>query len=205
MKPIVKSFLVFALVLIPTVASAQGYYGPPQSPYPGGFHRRMNRLAWGFSVGLGGMHDSGGLTTCDNCDYNPIAFEVDAHLGGFITPRLALLFEAQVNGTTVSQDTGNGNGDTVLTQTALMGALQFWLTPQLWIKGGIGYTDLQANDNYSGGTYGSGVAFLGAVGFELLSTRRFALDLQGRIIEGSYSSFGDNVQSATVGLGFNWY
>src|ERR1700679_3951470 len=108
MKPIVKSFLVLAFLLVPAVASAQGYYGgPPQGPYAGGFHRRMNRLAWGFSVGIGGMHDDNGLTNCNNCDYNPAAFELDAHLGGFISPRAALLFEAQVNGQTVNQDQVN--------------------------------------------------------------------------------------------------
>ena len=202
MKPIVKSILVLALVLVPSLASAQGYYGGPP-PYPGGFHHRMGRLAFGFSIGIGGMSDQAGLTNCDNCSYNPAALEADIHLGGFITPRVAILFEGQINAQTVHAD--DLNGDTVVTNTALMGALQFWLTPQLWIKGGIGFAHLDVNNDVGGDGYGGGVALMGAVGFELLSTRRFALDLQGRIMEAEYSSFGDNITAATVGLGFNWY
>nr|HEX4316753.1 hypothetical protein [Kofleriaceae bacterium] len=204
MKPIVKSILALAVVSAPAVASAQGYYGPPPRD-AGGFHHRMNRLAWGFSVGLGGMHDGGsGITNCDqSCDYNPAAFEADFHIGGFIAPRAALLFEAQVNGQTVHADAING--DTVLSQTAAMIALQYWLTPQVWIKGGIGFAHLDAQDSYNDYDFGGGGAIMGAVGFELMSTRRFALDLQGRIIEGEYHGVDDSITSATVGLGFNWY
>ena len=72
----------------------------------------MGRLAWGFSIGLGGMHDAGSsVTSCNNCNYNPIAGEVDGHIGGFIGPRFALMGEFQVNAQTcrssdVDGDTG---------------------------------------------------------------------------------------------------
>jgi len=206
MKPI-KSILVLAILLAPGLAGAQGYYGGGYgpAPIPGGFHNRLGRLAWGFSVGIGGMHDNGsGITACDNCDYNPVAFEADFHLGGFITPRLALLGEFQANGQTVHSDALDG--DTILTQGAIMLAAQYWLTPQLWIKGGLGFADLSASDSVGDNwDFGGGVAIMGAVGFELLSSRRFALDLQARIIEGEYNSSEDHITSGTVGLGFNWY
>ena len=99
MKPI-KSLLVLAILCAPALASAQGYYGrgAPRSPGPGGFHNRAGGLALGFSVGLGGMSDNGSaITSCVNCDYNPLAVEIDGHIGGMINPRFALLFEAQVN------------------------------------------------------------------------------------------------------------
>ena len=89
MKP-TKTLLVLALMLVPAIASAQrgGYYGAApgrRRELPGGFHNRMGRLAWGFSVGLGGMHDAGSkVTSCNNCNYNPIAVEVDGHIGGFL-------------------------------------------------------------------------------------------------------------------------
>jgi hypothetical protein len=38
-----------------------------------------------------------------------------------------------------------------------------------------------------------------------MSARFFAIDLQGRIIEGTYNSGNDNITAANVGLGFNWY
>jgi hypothetical protein len=203
MKPI-KSILVLALVLAPAVASAQGYYNGGPGYRQHGYHNRMGRLAWGFSVGLGGMHDGGsGLTDCGNCNYNPITFEADGHIGAMVSQNLGILFEGQVNAQTVHSDTLNG--DTVLTQSAAMVALQFWLTPQLWVKGGAGFAHLDAQDNYGATDFGGGVAVMGAIGFELLSARYFALDIQGRLIEGEYNSFGDHVTSGTVGLGFNWY
>jgi len=46
---------------------------------------------------------------------------------------------------------------------------------------------------------------MGAIGFELMSARYFAVDLQGRIIEGTYNSGNDHVTAANIGVGFNWY
>jgi hypothetical protein len=211
MKPI-KSLLVLAIVVAPGLASAQGYYGGPgygpgPAPVPGGYHNRAGRLAWGFSVGLGGMHDDGsGITQCTNCDYNPVAFEADGHIGGMLSPRFALLFEVQVNAQTVSQGSLSSD-DVVLSQSALMIAGQYWLTPQLWIKGGIGFSDLQAQNNSAQYTldFGGGGAVMGGVGYELMSARNFALDLQGRLIEGTYNSGNDHITSGTVGVGLNWY
>jgi len=208
MKPL-KSLLVLAVLLVPAIAGAQGYYGGGGgygAPLPGGFHNRMGRPMWGFSVGIGGMHDGGsGITTCDqSCDYSPAAVEVDGHLGGMLSPRFGLMAEVQANGQTVHSDFLNG--DTVLTQSALMVAGQFWITPQFWVKGGIGFAHLDAQDDY-GPTqdFGGGGAIMGAAGFELLSARFFAVDLQARIIEGSYHGLDDQITSGTIGLGLNWY
>ena len=211
MKPI-KSLVVLAFIVAPALASAQGYYGgpgygPAPQPVPGGFHNRAGRLTWGFSLGLGGMHDNGsGITQCTNCDYNPVAFEADGHIGGMLSPRFALLFEVQANGQTVSQGDLT-NGDIVLVQTALMVAGQYWVTPQLWLKGGLGFSDLQAQDNSNGATldFGGGGAVMAGAGYELMSARNFALDLQARIIEGTYNSGNDHITSGTIGLGLNWY
>ena len=207
MKPI-KSLLVFsAIMLAPALAAAQPYYGrAPAYREPGGFHYRANRLTFGISFGVGGMHDSGsGLTGCDNCDYNPLAGEIDGHIGGMLNSRLALLFEAQANIQTVHSSAVDG--DTTVTQSAAMVALQYWLAPILWIKGGLGFAHLSYDNNTLGLTddVASGGAIMGAIGVELLSGRRFAMDLQGRIIEGEYNSLGDHVTSGTIGLGFNWY
>ena len=208
MKPI-KSLLVLAILIAPAVASAQyygggpGYYNGPSNNIPGGFHNRTGRLTWGFGIGLGGMHDDGsGITNCDNCSNAP-ALELDGHIGGMIGPRFALMFEGQLNARTVHSDVYNG--DTTLSQSAAMIAGQFWVTPQLWVKGGLGLTGLQADDTYVTYDYGTGVAVMGAVGFELMSARYFAVDLQGRIIEGTYNSGNDHVTAANVGVGFNWY
>jgi hypothetical protein len=210
MKPL-KTLLVLAIMLAPGIAAAQGYYGrgggynsSPAAQVPGGFHNRMGRLAYGFSIGLGGMHDRGSnITSCNNCDYNPIVVEVDFHVGGFLTPRFALMGELQSNGQTVHSDFYNG--DTVLFSNALMIAGQYWLTPQLWVKGGIGLSHLDAQDDYWQYDLGGGTALMGGVGFELMSARNFAVDLQGRLIQANYHGLNDSITSATVGVGINWY
>jgi hypothetical protein len=206
MKPI-KALLVLAVILAPGIAGAQGYYGGGGGgPLPGGFHNRMGRIISGVSIGVGGMHDDGsGITTCGNCNYNPAALELDGHIGGMISPRFALMAEMQVNAQTVNADINGANGDTVLSQEALMLAGQFWLTPQLWVKGGIGFAHLDAQDNYTQYDFGGGGAIMGGVGFELLSARFFAVDLQARLIEGSYHGLDDHITSGTIGVGLNWY
>ena len=164
----------------------------------------MNRLAYGFSIGLGGMHDAGSnVTTCGNCDYNPAAVEFDGHIGGFLSPRFALMAEGQVNAQTVALDAYGE--DTVLSQSALMIAGQYWLHPQFWIKGGIGFAHLYADNPYEVWDFGTGGALMVGAGVELMSARNFAVDLQGRIIRGSYDGFDDSVTSGTVGVGINWY
>jgi hypothetical protein len=50
-----------------------------------------------------------------------------------------------------------------------------------------------------------GLGLLGAAGFELMSARFFALDLQGRLSSGTYNSTNDHITSGTIGLGLNWY
>jgi len=204
MKPI-KSLLVLAMVCIPALASAQGYYGNGRpGTVEGGFHNRVGRLTFGGSIGLGGMSDNGSaITSCDNCDYNPLAGEVDFHIGGVLTPRFALMFEGQANLQTIHSSFRDG--DTVISQTAAMVAGQFWILPILWIKGGVGFSHLQVDNDYVTGDLGNGLAVMGAVGVELMSARNFALELQGRLIEGTYNSGDDHVTSGTVGIGVNWY
>lgn len=212
MKP-TKSLLVFAFLLAPGVAAAQGYYGgsgpgyynqPQSTQLPGGFHNRTGRLMFGGSIGLGGMHDRGSnVTSCANCDYNPAAFEIDGHIGGFLSPRFALMAEGQINAQTVSVDPLYGD-DTVLSQNTLMIAGQYWVTPQLWVKGGIGFAQLWASDGWTDWEGPTGAALMGGIGYEVMSARNFAIDLQARLIQGTYEGF-DTVTSGTVGVGINWY
>lgn len=217
MKPIKSLFVLAALILFPTVASAQGYYGggggggyynapPPNSTLPGGFHNRQGRLIFGFSLGLGGMSDRGGDIECSNCDYNTAAGEVSGHIGGFIGPRLALLGEVQGNIQTISSGLYE---DTQLVQSALMVAAQYWVTPQLWVKGGIGFANVQVDHQYWDGTatepVDNGMALMGAIGFELFSARYFSVDLQGRVLNGAYKGIDNSITAGSVGIGVNWF
>jgi hypothetical protein len=211
---LIKSVLLVAAVLAPLSFASQaeaqpgGYYtNPATTQHPGGFHNRSNRLIFGFSLMLGHLSDSEGTIGGDNTvGYSTVSGGVSAHIGGFVGPRFALMAEVQGNAVTLSSDFYDGT--TTLVQSALMGVAQYWVTPQLWLKGGIGFANLRVDNSYYGTVAEvpeNGLALMGAVGFELLSARDFSVDLQGRLINGSYDSVDTNVSAVSIGLGLNWF
>jgi hypothetical protein len=227
MQPTAKRLLLSALAaglvsaLVPSLASAQpggpppppppggyggggGYYGPPPyypPPPPPPTTRRG--LTLGFGFGLGGMSaDSGEL--CADCDYDPIAFGFDFHIGGMINPQMAILGEFTLTGQTLDAD-----GFSWVYQSMALAGLQYWLTPQFWLKGGIGFSqlDIQYDDGFVvyEETVDTGVGVLGAIGYEVLHSTRFAIDLALRLQTASYDAVDNSVNSAIFGIGFNWY
>lgn len=194
--------------LAPSEASAQpggGYYSqpPPNSTLPGGFHNRQGRLTFGFSVGVGGMHDDFGDIECDGCE--ALSGQVSGHIGGFVAPRVALMFEAQANIQQVSQGFFVED-DVFLTQAAALVAAQIWVAPQLWVKGGLGLASLQLSDNAGNESQPeNGTAVMGAIGYEVFSSRYMAVDIEGRLINGAYEGIDNNITAGSVGLGISWY
>jgi len=175
---------------------------------PGGFFYRQG-LAMGFGLGVGNMSFESGPIECYDCETDPAAVGFDFHIGGMLRPRMALLFE--VWGTTKQVDYA---GNTLFTQALVMGALQYWLTPQLWIKGGLGIATLsysidgesvEVECGQPNGEPCTGGAVMGAVGYEIMSSRKFALDLQLRLGTGVYQGIDDQVNAGTLGVGVNWY
>lgn len=205
----VMTAIVALVILSGTAASAQpgpppsgqGYYGTP----PGGpaFPMR-NGLTLGMSLGIGDMSAESGPIECFDCSYNPGAVAFDFHIGGMLNPRLALLFELWFAGKTL-----DSVGNELLLQTMAMAAAQTWVTPRLWLKGGLGLAHLSYS--YDDGYYADeepiadGVAVMGAVGYDILVGPRFALDLQLRLGVGSYDGIGDSIQTGVFGVGFSWY
>jgi hypothetical protein len=205
--------LAIALLLSATAAQAQPG-GPPPPPPPGGgggyypppppppvWERRG--LALGFGIGLGGMSDSQGAIGCSQCEANPASVGLDFHIGAMINPKLALLFEFWGQGQAL-------DGTTTLVQSMGMIAAQYWVTPQLWLKGGLGVSNLSVSIDDGFNDPGSeeidnGGAVMGAIGYELLSSPRFAIDLQGRFGMGTYDGIDEQIETGMIALGFNWY
>ncbi len=181
-----------------------GYYSQPQNSAPGGFVDRTGRMTAGLSLGFGGMSVGDQTVMCNNCTTNPAAVAVSGHIGGVLSPQFALMLELQVNTQTVDEQ----NYDTIfLTQSAAMIAAQYWISPRLWLKGGLGFAKLSNTSSNTDAELvidNGGAALLGA-GYELLSNRNFAIDLQGRFIVGSYDGINAKTSSGTVGVGVNWY
>jgi len=217
---VAAALAALALLAAPSLAGAQpgappppppSGYGPPPSGYGygGGYYApapdpTRRGLTLGVGLGVGGMDSDSNLTECFDCDFDPIALAFDLHLGAMLTPNLALVGEVFWHGQTLDED-----GFNWLNQTMLMGALQFWLTPQFWIKGGLGVAHLSTHfdDGYAFGddTVDTGAAVMGAAGFEILHSPWFAVDLQLRLASGSYEGVDEQVNVGTLGLGFNWY
>ncbi len=230
MKP--TRLLILASLLAPAVAAAQpvpAYAPPPPPPGPapyyapqatppaanGGFHDRASRLALGFSIGVGKMKIDDAAVPCSGCGGDPLSFAVDAHIGWMLSPRLALLFEAQGVGQTVA-DTGSVT-DTLVQSTGMIAA-QYWVSPQLWLKAGIGASQLSVTRDDGFSTTESdaldGGAIMGAIGYEVMSSRNFAIDVQARVTGGTYEDAGvaadgttrdSQLGTTSVSLGFNWF
>jgi hypothetical protein len=172
----------------------RGYYYPPPPPPPAyGVYRQG--LVLGFGLGFGALSAEGCGDVCGG------AFSAEGHIGGMLNPQLALVFDAW---TTVHPIP---NTDTDTTNTLFTGALQFWVTPIFWLKGGVGlgYTH-QDSANFGQLTSATGTALMGAGGIEILQRWNFALDLQARLGHTFYSQAdGGDVNTFAFMVGFNWY
>jgi hypothetical protein len=166
-----------------------GYYAAqPPTYYPGPPER--SGFLIGFSLGGGEMI----ATDCEGCD-SLAGLGFDFSIGGFINPRLAIMYDAFA--------VLHPEDDVVLTNGTNTAAVQYWVTPQLWIKGGIGFSQIRLSDG--GGEIAAeyGVGATAGVGFEVISSRTFALDIAGRVSHGTFD--GGGVSNGAVLVGVHWY
>jgi hypothetical protein len=135
-------------------------------------------------------------------DYGAGAFGWEFHVGGMLTPKLALLFDLSgMNGRLPNQDRN-------VDHTLAAFAAQYFLGTRVWGKAGVGFHtlfegegDAESNPN---GYQDTGAGFLLALGAEpLQTTGGFALDLQLRLVGAQHA--GDTITSVALLLGFNWY
>ncbi len=204
--------LATALLLLSGTAAAQGY-GPPGAPPPPPVYQQpayqpppppmysapapvgiqRDGFVIGFSIGAG-------VLTSDNCaDCESLeGAGGDFHVGFMVSPQLALLAEGYV----VSHTENN------LTLDQSMGTLaaQYWVRPNLWIKGGLGSGQITlSNDDGEAlrdAEVGAAVMFAG--GFEVYQGEAFAVDLALRVGAVSYED-ADTVTQTAATVGFNWY
>lgn len=180
-----------------------GYYAPPPSygypppPPPPRYRYRYGVYREGliFGAALGfGQNDA---TDCGPECGGAIAFEF--HIGGMVTPQLALVGDFWFN------DHPIANSDASMVHSIYTFAIQYWPIDKLWLKGGIGGGNVDITSNSAGDISGeNGLAIMGAGGVEIVQAGNFALDLQLRVGHGFYSQGGD-VTSWAIMLGTNWY
>jgi hypothetical protein len=189
-----------AMILLGMTSTASAQYGrhryyssPGYYPAPPGAYR--STLVVGVGVGVGAL-------TADDCgDLCGSGLSLEGHIGGMIAPSTALLFDAW----TVIHPIAGSDGDT--TNTIYAAALQYWLAPILWVKGGIGIGNTRISSNSVGTiTDATQLALMGGAGVEVVQIGGFALDLQGLIGHTFYSqSDGGPITNFAFLVGFNWY
>lgn len=164
------------------------------------FHQRQGVFV-GAGFGLGGIQVDGEELECASCGSRPIASELSFHVGQWIGEHSAVMLELQGSTQTISS---SDDGDVRLLQGAALVAAQYWLSPRLWIKGGVGAATIANRFSDETEKLDSGLALLGGLGFELSSGARHAIDLQARLVAGNYDWYGQ-VRTASVGVGLSWY
>ena len=187
--------LAAAIVSVPAVASAQEGRGDP-APHP------HVGLFGGFGLHAGNLQCSG------ECDGFRKAGGFDGRIGWGLSDKLGLVFDLYL----LTSDEDN----LALTQTIATVGVKFWLVPILWVEGGVGAAS--ASYRYTGpfgitfSDHTDNVAAVqGAVGLELVKSRRFALDVE---LRGGYGFYGDEDnndepdstgRSTSIGVGFTWF
>jgi hypothetical protein len=155
------------------------------------------RTGWNVGLGLGA-----GEISCSGpgCEGVTEAGSLDLQLGRMLRPRLRALFE--IWGMAHSED------DIKVNQTLVTAGLQTWILRRLWVRGGVGLA--RAAFSYDGSLADSeedeaqtvfGLA--GGIGFEILSRRTLALDLELRGGTGFYEDKRAHNGALTIGL--TWY
>lgn len=188
----------------PTYAPSP-YYGQPMPPPA---PRSEEREGWnlGFSAGIGSMESSAnGGFACSGCQVEPPTGAFDLHVGTMLSNRLALQGEIWMQSRALDVD-----GMASVNQTMLLLAAQYWLTPRLWLKAGIGFASLSVSyfDGFEDRSdqVGEGGGFMAAVGYELMSSRSFGLDIQLKTGAAGYdTSDAEEVSITAIALGLNWY
>jgi hypothetical protein len=188
------SITLASVLLSAGLAAAQPYGGgyPPGPPPP-----EVGRigLTVGASIGPGAMGVS-----CDACSEDSYgALAAEAHIGWLFNPKLALGLDFWGN--------WHFTGDATVGHIVNSLYLQFWPSQIFWLKGGLGLGVLRITYDEDFVTYeaqsDTGLALFGAIGVELLSAPRFALDLSLRA--GATAFDGGSVWSSALLIGINWY
>lgn len=185
---------------------------PGQNPYQGQqqfigpFHHHRGLMV-GFGLGLGS-------TTFEGCENDCIgegrSFAWDFNVGGFLSPRLALMLD--VNGYFKRESFEDFDSESALGVIGI--AAQYWLIPNLWLKGGIGlaFLDVLESDGFiERQDVSRGFAGTFAVGYEVFASRNLAIDLSARLNTITITTFNDlaleedvNIAGLSALVGFRW-
>jgi hypothetical protein len=179
--------LFSSAALVPAVASADVHEGASV----------RSGATFGASIGAGAM--SCQTEDGDDCDSEE-AGALTLHAGALVTPQLAVV--GQLWGMAHTSD------NITVSQGIAAAALRAWPAPRLWLEGGLGVA--RAKVEYDGDLVDVmeqsdlAPAAVAGIGFEVLSSDSFALDLH---LRGGSGLYEDEVlvYGVNLGVGASFY
>jgi hypothetical protein len=175
------------LLLVTAITCASAAPAAAQQPAPAAAYQNNSGVMVGFGIGL-----ANAMPSCEGCE-SELSFGFDFNLGGFLNPRLAIMYDVGAWADSENEVTLVLSSNTV--------AAQYWVAPQVWIKGGAGLSLLQVSFDGESDSE-SGLALTGAAGYEVMQNGNFAMDLSGRL---SILDFdGGSFTMFHALLGFRW-
>jgi hypothetical protein len=192
--------------LVAAAVLALSWAGPaaaqPYAPAPPPPPAERSGILIGGGLGFGSFQVQYGDEEPEEYDD---AFAWELRFGGMINPRLALGID--FFGTTQDEDI-DGQQSSIY-QWNIGAFVRWWAMPRLWLQGGIASARVGAATDTDDVRY-SGVGLTGAVGFELLHRRSYALDAGLRLAGAGYDtsdSLGEDLRSRSISLAiaFNWF
>ena len=207
------SLCAFASILLFSTLAIAQYQAPPPPP-PNSYGPppaqlspptlERNGFMWGFSVG-------GGTLTGENCSGEELECSesgaaVSVSIGAALQPKLGIMLDGSVVMIPLDHDYA-------LNHVVSTIALQYWVSPNVWIKGGLGVGRFTISDpdGEQVGESQEGAAIMAGAGYEIYQGSSFVIDLQTRIavvqyeISNESSSRSETFTNASVAVGFNWY
>lgn len=154
---------------------------------------------FGAGVGVGSM-----FSNCDDdfdCDTVLESGSLHAYAGGFLASSTALIGEGW--------GMAHRDSDVTITHGLLVGGLQHWLAPRVWVKGGIGVArssfsydaplvDLESrSDIVPGGLLAAGV--------DLVQESSAAFSLELRYGAGLYDDAESRIHQAALSGALSWH
>ena len=184
--------------------------------------QQRSGLMIGLSVG-GGATDVSGTSANPNTN---VALVEGSHasgalgfyIGGHVNRRMALMFDAAYAEST-SDSVGDGELRVGLRRLlfraassaqkvySFSGAVQFWPSSRIWLRGGLGtgYLDrsVETEDVTISIESGAGLAALGGAGVDVWRRNHFTMDVQFHFT--TIGLEGIRINTPNIQVGFTWY
>ena len=182
-------------------ATAPSRREEPSRPKPEPHDTQIREgMAFGFSL-------QGGVNRCGStCDASAGSLGIELHFGGAVANDALVLVQLWAAGNSAMP---NGFG-----QAFFHVAFQQWFAERFWWRGGLGYGALTLVDVNEAEFTTGGPSLSAGLGFDLIQSGSFALDLQllfgfgfygGDNVADLQQDVSPNVQQMMFGLGVNWY